>query len=83
MSRASREENRPFAAWIVATAARPADRYSFPRTFFMRRSSSDEEQRSDVDVDMEEAEAERVEWLPPPRRLPDAVATEFSLVLLL
>ena len=68
---------------MVATAAKPADRYSFPRIFFMRRSSSDEEQRSDVDVAEEETEAERVEWLPPPRRLPDPVTVDLSWVLLL
>lgn len=64
---------------MVATAARPADRYSLPRIFLMRRSSSDEEQRSDDDVDKEETEAERVEWLPPAPRLPVA---ESSLWLL-
>lgn len=80
MSRASREEKRPFAAWMVATAARPADRYSFPRIFFMRRSSSDEEQMSDDDVAEEEIEAERVEWLPP---APRPAAAESSLWLLL
>ena len=49
----------------------------------MRRSSSDEEQRSDDDVDWGETEAERVERLPPPpKRLPDMVAVELSWLLL-